>query len=82
MVLWLKKSAADFETRFGELLAAKRESAEDVNQAVAAIIARIRSEKDAALIDLTQRFDRVDLTKAGIRVSAAEIGRASCRERV
>jgi histidinol dehydrogenase len=76
MVLWLKKSAADFETRFGEFLAARRESAEDVNQAVAAIIARIRSERDAALIDLTQRFDRVDLRKAGIRVSAAEIAKA------
>ncbi len=58
------------------MLGAKRESAEDVNQAVAAIIARIRSEKDAALIDLTLRFDHVDLRNIGIRVSAADIAAA------
>lgn len=76
MVLWLKKSAADFEDRFAELLAAKRESSEDVNQVVAAIIARVRNEKDAGLIELTERFDRVDLRKTGIRVSASDIAEA------
>ena len=43
MVLWLEQRTADFETRFTQLLAAKREVAEDVNAAVAAIIARVRS---------------------------------------
>lgn len=76
MVLWLKKSAADFEDHFAELLAAKRESSEDVNQVVAAIIARVRNEKDAGLIELTERFDRVDLRKTGIRVSASDIAEA------
>src|SRR5262245_24101301 len=76
MVLWLKTSAADFEARFGELLAAKRESAEDVNQAVAAIIPRVRSEGDEALIAPSSRFDRLDLRALGIRVSEAEIATA------
>jgi histidinol dehydrogenase len=76
MALWLKTSAADFDIRFHELLAAKRESAEDVNHAVATIIARVREEGDAALIDLTLRYDRLDLREAGIRVSPEEIGRA------
>ena len=76
MVLWLEQRTADFETRFTQLLAAKREVAEDVNAAVAAIIARVRSEKDAGLVDLTLRYDRVDLRKLGMRVPAEEITRA------
>ncbi len=66
----------DFESRFGELLAAKRESSADVNDAVAAIIAKVRREQDAALIDLTLRYDRVDLRDIGLRVSTAEIAQA------
>ena len=64
MALWLEERAADFESRFGALLAAKREIAADVDQAVAEIIERVRRDKDAALIDLTLRFDRVDLARA------------------
>ena len=76
MALWLEQGAADFEARFTELLAAKREASRDVNDAVAAILSRVRGEKDAALIDLTLRFDRVDLRKAGLRVTAEEIAKA------
>lgn len=76
MVLWLERSAVNFEGRFGELLAAKRESSADVNEAVAAIIAKVRREQDAALIELTLRYDRVDLRDIGLRVSAAEIAQA------
>ncbi len=73
MALWLEQTAADFETRFGELLAAKREVSEDVNQAVTAIIERVRRDKDAGLIDLTLRYDRVDLRDIGMRVTPAEV---------
>jgi histidinol dehydrogenase len=76
MALWLERRAADFEARFGELLAAKREASADVDAAVAAIIAQVRREQDAALIDLTLRYDRVDLRESGLRVSAAEIAEA------
>ncbi|MGC2410855.1 MAG: histidinol dehydrogenase [Methyloceanibacter sp.] len=76
MALWLERRAADFETRFGELLAAKRGNSEDVNAAVAAIIARVRSERDAGLIDLTLRYDRADLRKVSLRISAEEIAQA------
>jgi len=76
MALWLEQRAADFETRFGALLAAKRESAADVNEAVAAIIERVRREKDAGLIELTLRYDRVDLRKIGMRVTPAEVANA------
>ena len=76
MALWLEQRAADFETRFGALLAAKRESAADVNEAVAAIIERVRREKDAGVIELTLRYDRVDLRKIGMRVTPAEVADA------
>jgi histidinol dehydrogenase len=76
MALWLEQRAADFETRFGELLAAKREVSEDVNQAVAAIIERVRRDKDAGLIDLTLRYDRVDLRDLGMRVTPADVAEA------
>jgi histidinol dehydrogenase len=80
MALWLKTSAGDFEPRFREFLTAKRDSAPDVEAAVAEIVARVREEGDAALIDLTARYDRVDLRASGMVVSQEEIARA--RERV
>ena len=67
---------AGFEARFEALLDMKRESSADVNAAVAAVIARVRAEGDAALIDFTKQFDRLDLTKTGIAVSRAEIAAA------
>ncbi len=69
----------DFEDRFTALLAVKRESARDVNDAVAAIIAKVRAEGDGALVELTQRFDGLDLRAAGIRVGAAEIAAARAK---
>ncbi|MGB0057494.1 MAG: histidinol dehydrogenase, partial [Methyloceanibacter sp.] len=76
MALWLEQRAADFETRFGALLAAKRESSADVNQAVAEIVERVRRDKDAGLIELTLRYDRVDLRKLGMRVTSKEVTEA------
>jgi len=76
MAVTLTQSAADFEARFAALLAAKRESSPDVDATVREIIARVRAEGDAALIDYTQRFDRADLSTLGIAVSAADIAKA------
>ncbi|HCY98869.1 MAG: histidinol dehydrogenase [Rhodobacterales bacterium RIFCSPHIGHO2_02_FULL_62_130] len=73
MPVFLSTQDADFEPRFAALLGMKREEAEDVDQAVAAIIAQVRAEGDTALIALTSRFDRLDLTPATLAFSAAEI---------
>ena len=62
-----------FEARFEALLGMKRESSADVNDAVARIIAAVRERGDAALIDFTQEFDKVDLRNKGIAVSDEEI---------
>ncbi|MDB5511200.1 MAG: hisD [Enterovirga sp.] len=65
-----------FEHDFATLLAAKREVSEDVDQAVAAIIADVRARGDDALIELTSRLDGHQLTTDRLRVGSAEIDRA------
>ena len=65
MTLKLKTTDPDFEERFAALLAVKRETASDVNDAVAAIIAKVRAEGDSALVELTKRFDGLDLQDGG-----------------
>ena len=47
---------------FDALLTQARETVEQVDRPVAAIIAEIRARGDAALIDYTARFDRLALT--------------------
>ena len=73
MAINLDMSAADFEPRFRALLDAKRESSDDVDAAVAAIIADVRARGDAALAEYALRFDRVDVSKTGLRIEAGEI---------
>ena len=63
----------NFESAFAAFLATKREASPDVDTAVREIIVEVRRDGDSALIALTQKFDRVDLAKAGMRVSEAEI---------
>jgi histidinol dehydrogenase len=77
MPLRLDTRAADFAERFRAFLDTKREISEDVEQAARAIIADVVARGDRALIELTRRFDRVDLDAAGLKVSAAEIDAAT-----
>ncbi|MGB0749426.1 MAG: histidinol dehydrogenase [Magnetospiraceae bacterium] len=69
-----------FAAAFDILLTAKRETDTDVNDTVAAIIADVRARRDAAVIDYTQRFDRLALTPETLRISADELAaaRAAC----
>jgi len=73
MTLILDTRDDSFEERFQDLFGMKRESAADVNDAVAKIIARVRSEGDVALIDFTKTFDHLDLSEIGIAVPAGEV---------
>ncbi|WP_424940614.1 histidinol dehydrogenase [Aliiroseovarius sp. S253] len=73
MPQFLNSTSADFEARFTELLSMKREDSPDVDAAVAGIIADVRERGDQAVIDLTSKFDRLDLTPATLRFSEAEI---------
>ncbi len=76
MPLRLDSQSADFAERFAAFLGVKREAAQDVEQTVRGIIADVMARGDEALIELTAKFDRVDLAKTGLRVSAAEIDAA------
>ena len=76
MPLRLDSAQADFETRFTDFLAAKREVEEDVDTTVAAILADVRARGDAALIDYTERFDRLHLAPGELRIGAAELAAA------
>ena len=76
MAITLTSFDAGFESRFAAFLATKREVSEDVDNAVRAIVRRVRDEGDAALIDYTKQFDRADLEKLGIAVSRADIDAA------
>ena len=73
MPIRLTSSDPDFAKAFTAFLATKREVSEDVDQAVRAIIADVRARGDAALIDLSKKFDQVDLGDLGIRVTADEV---------
>jgi len=66
----------DFEQAFTALLSAKREDSPDVDDTVAEIIAQVRSNGDAAVIELTQKFDRIALTPDTLRITAAEVDAA------
>ncbi len=72
----LSTSTTDFAAAFASLLAEKRETAADVSAAVATIIADVQARGDAALFELTKRFDRFDLNPSNLRVTAAEIAAA------
>jgi histidinol dehydrogenase len=76
MPVWLDSKDADFGERFAELLAAKRESSADVDAQARDIVAEVRAKGDAALIALSLKFDRVDLSGRGLRIDAAEIADA------
>jgi histidinol dehydrogenase len=77
MPIRLDTRDADFVDRFAAFLATKREASQDVEDAVKAIIADVIKRGDAALIELSRKFDRVDLTQVGLRVSADEIAAAT-----
>ena len=76
MPVRIEQSAADFEQQFTALLGAKRETSVEVGDAVATIIADVQARGDAALIDLTNKFDGLDLNQTGIAFSQEEIDSA------
>ena len=73
MPVRLSTRDAGFEPAFRQLLEAKRETAADVDAAVAAIIDDVARRGDAALIDYTRHFDGVDLAEGGLRLTRREI---------
>ena len=65
----LSQSDADFAARFEALLGDRHEMAADVDQAARDIIDDVRRRRDAALIEYTEKFDRLALTADQLRIS-------------
>ncbi|MBL3553967.1 histidinol dehydrogenase, partial [Rhodovulum sulfidophilum] len=76
MPVFLDTTSADFEAQFSALLGAKREDSPDVDDAVAAIIADVKARGDAAVIELTAKFDRLELTPETLAFTSDEIDAA------
>ncbi|CCQ74342.1 histidinol dehydrogenase [Magnetospira sp. QH-2] len=79
MPVRLDANATDFEAAFAEVLAAQRESDSDVNDTVAAILKDVKARGNAAVIDYTARFDKLDLTPEALRISTSEIEAATAQ---
>jgi histidinol dehydrogenase len=73
----LSTSDPEFETAFAALLAEARDTTARVDQAVAAIIADVRARGDAAVIEATMKFDRLELTAGQLRMSPEEVAEAA-----
>jgi len=76
MPVRLEQTTADFEQQFAILLGAKRETSVEVGDVVEEIIKDVRARGDAALVDLTRKFDYLDLEQTGIKFTQAEIDAA------
>ena len=73
MPVRLDTSSADFTGRFNAFLAMKREVSADIEAAARAIVDDVAARGDAALIEATRKFDRLELDAAGLRIKPAEI---------
>lgn len=80
MPLRLDASKDGFAEAFEAMLAERREASVDVRDDVAAILAHVRAQGDSALIELTAKYDRLELAADTLRITAQEIAaaRESC----
>lgn len=66
-------SAPDFAAAFKAFLDERRGSPADVDASAAEVLAAVKAGGLQAVLDLTRKFDRVDLTEDTVRVTAEEI---------
>jgi histidinol dehydrogenase len=79
---FLDFSDSDFDGKFAAILTRGEETGREVEQAVLDIIADVRKRGDAAILDYTRRFDRLDADSvSSLRVTDAEIEDAFSRVR-
>ncbi len=76
MAQFFRSSDPGFAGQFKDLVQSRRDQPLDVQDAVRAIIVAVRERGDAALIEFTERFDKADLGKTGLRISPQELEKA------
>lgn len=73
----LDTTSPDFEVQLERLLAFENTQDEGIGESVAAILADVKQRGDAAVLDYTRRFDRLDVkTMADLRILKPELERA------
>ncbi|MGF1445653.1 MAG: histidinol dehydrogenase [Pikeienuella sp.] len=72
----LATDAPDFEARFARLLSDERAAGDDVREAVAEILADLRTRGIAAVVERTRSFDRWDATAETLEVPPAALDAA------
>jgi histidinol dehydrogenase len=76
MPVQLDTRSADFGRAFGAFLAMKREVAADVEAASRRIVDDVAGRGDAALLEATRKFDRLDIDASRLRITETEIAEA------
>ncbi len=76
MPIRLDSRQPDFTERFNEFLAMKREVSADIDAAARSIVHDVARRGDAALIEATKRYDRLDVKAGGLRISDGEVDAA------
>jgi histidinol dehydrogenase len=77
--LRLDASAPGFEKEFSAFLGRNRDADENVDRVVAEIIADVRARGDAAVVDYTRKFDKVETDAKGLRISDTERSAAAAK---
>ncbi len=77
MPVRLDKREAGFAAGFAAVLAAKREAEADVDEPVAAILDDVRRRGDDAVVAYTERFDRLTLAPADMRIGGDALAAAA-----
>ena len=73
MPVFLNSLNSSFEKEFEALLSSKREDSVDVDSSVKEIISGVIEFGDQALLDYTQKFDRIVLTSDNLRFTHSEL---------
>jgi histidinol dehydrogenase len=77
MMIFLDINDSDFSTKFDAILSRGEESGREVEQVVLDIIADVRKRGDQAVLELTRRFDRLEVTDmAALEITAEEMDAA------
>jgi histidinol dehydrogenase len=73
MPVFLNSQYSDFEKDFKKLLSSKREDSLNVDLSVKEIIEAVIEKGDKALIEYTQKFDRISLNSFNLRFTQSEV---------
>ena len=72
----IRYNSEEGQARMAQILSRAQFEIAGVQETVDDILRRIRTEKDAALFELTEKFDKVKLTSKTVRISQEEIDQA------